>query len=152
MATTRTLKRTTIINRSLGVVFDFFSKAENLNKLTPSNLHFKILSPLPVKMQPGTLIDYQLRLMGVPFKWQTEITVWEPPHRFIDIQKKGPYKLWIHEHIFEEKEGKTIMYDLIEYKFPGGIFESFIHHFFVKKGLQNIFGYREKTCMEIFKG
>jgi ligand-binding SRPBCC domain-containing protein len=89
----RTIIRESIIRLPIEEVFDFFSNAENLNLLTPGKLNFKILTPLPVKMEKGTLIDYKISIMGIPFKWRTEITDWEPPFRFVDIQLKGPYKV-----------------------------------------------------------
>ena len=89
-------------------VFAFFSDAANLELLTPGWLHFRILSPLPLAMAVGTRIDYRLRLRGVPIRWQSEITAWEPPCRFVDEQRRGPYRVWIHEHRFaeEHREGR----------------------------------------------
>lgn len=146
----RILKRTTTFNNSLQEVFNFFGQAENLNKLTPPHLNFQILTPMPIKMGKGTLIDYKLKLFGVPFYWRTEITVWEPPFRFVDIQVKGPYKKWVHEHIFrEEKEGKVLMEDIVTYKSPGGLLEPIIHKVFVERNLNKIFKYREDSCKSL---
>ena len=82
------LETITIINKPLDVVFDFFSNAENLNALTPPELEFKILTPMPIKMFPGTLIEYRIKLNGIPFNWKTKISTWNPPHQFIDEQIK----------------------------------------------------------------
>src|SRR4051812_104711 len=89
-----------LVNAGLHHTFDFFSRAENLQKITPPLLNFCILTPLPIKMQPGTIIEYRLKIRGVPVKWQTLIEVWEPGKRFIDSQLKGPYKFWRHTHEF----------------------------------------------------
>jgi ligand-binding SRPBCC domain-containing protein len=88
------LKRETIINESIDAVFDFFSKAENLNHITPPELGFKIITQLPIDMKKGTIIDYKIKLNGFPFKWKTEITNWDPPFYFEDTQIRGPYKMW----------------------------------------------------------
>ena len=147
----RILKTETTIYRPLEEVFDFFSKAENLNKITPKNLQFKILTPLPIVMRRGTHIDYQLKLFGIPLGWKTEISTWEPPFRFVDTQLKGPYVKWVHEHRFQASGNNTIMTDTIEYLSPGWILEPLIHQLFVKKNVEEIFKYREKACLEIFK-
>ena len=127
MAKIYTFEKITEIEKSLNEVFQFFSKAENLSKITPKNLSFEILSPLPIKMEVGTLIDYRIKLYNIPFRWQTKITVWEPPHRFADIQVKGPYKMWNHEHSFQETQTGTRMLDKIDYQVPGGPFAPLIH-------------------------
>ena len=126
------------IDKPLADVFVFFSRAENLQLLTPSWLKFRILTPLPIKMEAGTIIDYSLSLFGIPFKWKTEISVWQPPHRFIDSQIKGPYKKWIHQHRFEPFENKTIMYDRVEYDFFGFFLTGFINKIFVSKNIRKI--------------
>ncbi|MEO8665914.1 MAG: SRPBCC family protein [Ignavibacteria bacterium] len=143
-------QRKTLINKNITKVFDFFSKAENLDLLTPPHLGFKIISKLPLEMKVGTLIDYRLKLNGIPFRWQSIISRWDPPYLFEDKQLTGPYKVWIHEHKFEDKDGSTLMTDTIEYLSPGGIFEFIPHALFVKKKLSEILDYREKTLNEIF--
>ncbi len=140
----------TIINRPINEVFDFFSKAENLNRLTPDELEFKILTPLPLQMRKGALIDYQIRLSKIPFKWKTEITVWNPPFSFIDRQVKGPYRIWIHEHSFLDNGNQTKMIDRVEFLSPGGILEPIINKAFVESRVKEIFSYREKRLKEIF--
>ncbi|MDZ4711016.1 MAG: SRPBCC family protein [bacterium] len=145
------LKRKTVINKKLEEVFDFFSKADNLNRLTPPQLGFKITSELPVEMKKGALIDYKIKLNGITFKWRTEITKWEPPYLFEDIQLKGPYKEWIHEHRFEADGNSTIMTDTVKYISPGGFLEFIPHNLFVKRKVESIFDYREKILSEVFK-
>ncbi len=144
------LKRKTIIRRSINELFDFFSKAENLNRITPPELGFKIITPLPIEMKKGTIIDYKIKLSGLPFNWRTEITEWEPPFRFIDTQLKGPYKMWVHEHTFEENGDSTVMTDTVEYISPGGPFEIIPHLLFVERKVNKIFDYREENFKNLF--
>ena len=132
----------TTIDKPLKEVFSFFSNAENLNLLTPPEVNFKILTPLPIIIEQGSLVDYRIKLSGITFYWRTEIIVWEPPFRFVDVQKKGPYQLWKHEHCFEEVQGKTIMTDLVEYLAPGWIFEPIINALYVDRKIRKIFEYR----------
>lgn len=131
--------------------FAFFSTAQNLNVVTPPWLHFEILTPQPIVMASGCRIDYRLRLYGLPIRWETEITVWEPPVRFVDQQKKGPYRLWIHEHRFIPVSGGTRMIDQVEYAVPGWILAPLVHRFLVKRDVERIFRYRETKFKEIFQ-
>lgn len=140
-----------ILPYSRDQVFEFFSKAENLELITPSWLKFNIMTPTPVEMFNGQLIDYKLKLFGLPFKWKTEITVWDPPNRFIDTQLKGPYVSWVHEHRFVEQGEKTVVYDKVEYKVPGWILSPIINKLFVRSNVEQIFKYRTKVIQEIFK-
>ena len=151
MSGLRILSRETKVNRPVEEVFEFFSKAENLNIITPPELNFNITTPLPVKMKKGALIDYKIKLHGVPFKWKTEITEWNPPYRFVDTQIKGPYKIWIHEHIFTTAEDSTIITDIVSYLPSGWILEPIIHKLIVKKKLEDIFDYRQSKIKSIFK-
>jgi len=100
--------------RPLDEVFAFFSDASNLEVITPPWLSFSVVTPAPIEMRPGTLIDYRLRFRGFPLRWRSEITSWDPPHRFADAQVKGPYRQWIHEHTFVEKDGGTLAGDRVE--------------------------------------
>ena len=140
----------TKLNASLAQVFEFFSRAENLNQVTPPHLHFKILTPLPLQMKLGAVIDYQIQLSGIPFHWRTLVTSWEPPYRFVDEQMKGPYKLWHHEHIFEQCEGYVLMTDRVHFLSPGWFLEPFINRFFVEPKVKEIFRYRDERFKDIF--
>jgi len=129
------------------IVFEFFADAGNLDTLTPAWLDFRIHTPSPIEMHAGTRIDYQLTLHGIPLKWQTEITVWDPPHRFVDRQIKGPYRLWIHEHTFQSQDDTTLVKDRVNYSVPGG---PLVHWLFVKRDLQRIFRHRHVRLSDRF--
>ena len=146
----RLLEKTIFIHQPREQVFEFFSKAENLDKVTPNWLNFKIITSTPIEMKKGAIIDYKLKLYGMPVKWQTEITEWQPPYRFIDVQVKGPYRLWVHEHIFEERDGGTLMTDRVQYLAPGYFLEPIVHKLFVLRDVDRIFRYREKVFSNIF--
>jgi len=128
-------------------VFSFFGDVLNLEIITPKWLNFKILTPLPIQMKPGTLIDYRIRLYGIPLKWRTKISVWEPPSRFVDTQLRGPYHLWIHEHRFQEKDGGTVATDEVDYYPWGG---KVIDRLFVRSEIESIFRYRTKKLVGLF--
>ena len=131
-------------------VFDFFSKAENLERITPPTVGFRMITKLPIEMGVGTLIDYTISLRGIPVKWRTEITVWDPPNEFEDIEVWGPYKQWIHRHTFEETgRGTTLMRDNVRYRLPLEPLGD-IAKWFVARELEHIFDYRQKTIGEIF--
>jgi hypothetical protein len=131
--------------------FSFFSKAENLDKITPPWLHFQILTSLPVKMGEGTLLDYRLKLHGFPIKWQTKIVEWNPPFHFVDLQLRGPYRKWVHTHKFVGKDNGTVIEDNVTYAVPGFFLEPFINKYFVGPDIIRIFEYRRKQLTEIFK-
>ena len=131
----------------LDEVFEFFSDASNLEVLTPPWLKFSVVTPRPIEMRPGTLIDYRLRFRGFPLRWRSEITVWDPPHRFADVQVKGPYRQWIHEHSFEEKDGGTLAGDRVQYAVWGGALANWL---VVRRDVERIFDYRRETLAAMF--
>lgn len=128
-------------------VFPFFADAFNLESITPPWLKFEVLTPRPIEMRPGLRIDYRLRLRGLPLRWQSEITVWEPPCRFVDEQRRGPYRAWIHEHKFEERAANTLATDRVRYAVIGG---RLLHALFVRRDVERIFRFRQAKLRELF--
>lgn len=128
-------------------VFEFFADAFELEKLTPGWLEFSVLTPGPIRITTGTLIDYQLKLHGLPIRWQSVISSWNPPTSFADRQTRGPYRRWHHEHIFESVSGGTICRDKVDYDVYGG---TPIHAMFVRPDLLRIFTFRQKRLDEMF--
>lgn len=145
---TRTLTREIWLPRPVPEVFAFFSDPGNLEAITPPWLQFQILTPQPLEMRAGSLLDYRLRLHGVPIYWRTEISVWEPPHRFVDQQLKGPYLLWVHEHTFEKQGDGTLVRDRVDYRSPGWLLEPIIEKWLVRPDLDRIFDYRAERLRE----
>ena len=132
-------------------VFAFFSDAANLQRITPDFLQFRLLTPQPIQMRQGALIDYRLRLRGVPIRWRTEITEWEPPMRFADIQLRGPYAEWTHTHTFDEEEGGTLVRDAVRYRLWGpGVVTRVIDKILVAPDTKRIFEFRHEALEEIF--
>lgn len=142
-----TLHSEILLPRPVEEVFAFFADARNLGRLTPSWLRFEVLTPAPIAMRPGTVIDYRLRIRGIPIRWQSEITVWEPPHSFVDEQRRGPYWQWIHEHRFSKSGANTVAEDHIRYAVPGG---AIANKLFVARDLKRIFAYRVRELARIF--
>ena len=139
------------IDRPRDEVFAFFSNAENLERITPPELGFHIVTPRPIDIKKGTLIDYKLSVHGLSFCWRTEITRWDPPFEFIDMQLSGPYKQWIHLHRFTEPEpGKTLMEDEIRYRLPLEPLGD-IAQFFIERQLKYIFDFRRTVVEEILQ-
>lgn len=128
-------------------VFPFFSDARNLEAITPSFLKFEVLTPGEINMKPGALIEYRLTVRGIPLKWRTEIAEWDPPHKFVDRQLKGPYKCWQHEHTFEPCDGGTLARDRVWYDMIGG---AIVHGLFVGRDVRRIFAYRQAALMRHF--
>ena len=130
-------------------VFAFFADAANLEAITPPELHFHISTPLPVTMQKGAIIDYRLRLHGIPFSWRTRIAEWEPPFRFVDEQIRGPYALWEHTHTFTNApDGGTMVQDTVRYQLPLGSLGALALSQ-VQRHLNRIFGYREVRVRKV---
>ncbi|SVD37587.1 uncharacterized protein METZ01_LOCUS390441 [marine metagenome] len=136
-----------LISKPREEVFEFFSNAENLEFLTPDFLNFNILTKLPIKMQEGTEIEYKLKLYGVPIKWKSLITSWNPFESFVDEQIKGPYAKWVHTHIFESIGRTCLVKDRVNYKVLG---DSLTNKIFVSSNLRTIFQYRTNRLMEYF--
>lgn len=137
------------VPRPLPRVFEFFSRAENLEVLTPPWLNFKILDVKPQPVQQGTLINYSLRVHGIPLRWTSEIVEWEPPHSFIDLQLRGPYKLWRHEHRFKAREGGTLISDTISLTLPLGFLGQLAYRIKVRSDVQEIFAFRESKIRSL---
>ena len=143
-----TLGREILLPRPLEEVFPFFADAQNLEAITPNWMSFSIITPKPIEMRVGTLIDYKLRVRGIPLRWRSEITVWQPPFRFVDEQRRGPYRQWIHEHTFEARDGGTLCRDSVRYAVLGG---RIIERLFVRRDVETIFEFRQKKLREIFR-
>ena len=128
-------------------VFDFFADAFQLETLTPPWLHFHVQTPRPIEMRAGALIDYRLRLHGLPLRWRSRISEWVPVQRFVDEQLVGPYRYWHHLHTFEQSEGATIVRDAVDYSIPLG---TILHPLIVKRDLLKIFEFRQAKMGSIF--
>ncbi len=131
-------------------VFDFFSDSKNLETITPPFLHFKILNQSDEKLCDGTILNYQLKIHGIPVRWQSRIMDFQPGVRFSDEQTRGPYSIWHHMHQFFEKDGGTVIRDRAVYKLPGWVPGDIIAHPFIRKDLETIFTYRRKKIEELF--
>jgi len=147
-----TFKRQVSIRRPLEEVFPLFSKPENLELLTPRSLHFQMLTPSPIPMKEGMLIDYVIRLFGASLRWTTCITEFRPPHAFVDVQLRGPYSFWHHTHTFQAAGENTLMTDVVRYAMPFGFLGRAAHRLFVERQLDAIFTYRERRITAIFDG
>lgn len=134
--------------RAPAEIFPFFAEARNLQRITPPWLDFAIVTPPPIEMRAGALIDYRLKVHGIPLRWRTEITAWEPPVRFVDEQVRGPYRVWRHTHTFEAKDGGTLCRDEVEYAAIGGVL---IEKLFVRRDIERIFRHRNETLADIFR-
>jgi ligand-binding SRPBCC domain-containing protein len=147
----RTLRRETALPLPRSRVFSFFADAANLERLTPPELRFRILTPLPIRMGEGVLIDYRLTLVAVSFGWRTRITRWEPETCFVDKQLRGPFRLWEHTHRFSETEAGTQMEDVVRWALPLAPFGE-IAAPLVSRELDRIFRYRERALRHILLG
>ena len=130
-------------------VFPFFADAFNLEAITPPWLNFNVLTPRPIPMREGTLIDYRLRVRGLPLRWRTRISAWQPPHRFVDEQLRGPYRQWIHTHTFEVRDGGTLCRDIVQYAV---LFDYIMHPLFVRRDVEKIFAFRQAALRARFGG
>lgn len=138
------------VPRPLDEVFAFFSRAENLESLTPAFLGFRIVGMSTPELHEGTLIEYRLRVHGFPVRWTTRIEEWNPGIRFVDTQLRGPYALWHHTHAFEAKDGGTLMKDRVRFRLPFGRPGDLFGSWLVKKDVRAIFDFRRKTIESHF--
>lgn len=144
-----TLNREIEIAKPIAEVFDFFADAGNLERITPPELNFHIVTPQPIDIRQGALIDYNLKLRGFPVSWRTEISEWNPPHSFVDRQLKGPYTQWIHRHTFIELDAnRTLIEDEVKYRLPLEPLGD-LAHFLIRRELDYIFDYRQKVVAEL---
>jgi ligand-binding SRPBCC domain-containing protein len=145
------LEREQWLPNSRDKVFEFFSRPENLQKLTPPWLDFRVVE-VPKQLSARALIRYRLRWHFFPISWTTEIAEWDAPHRFVDRALSGPYALWNHEHSFESQDGGTIMRDRVSYALPLALFGTLAHRLWVKRDIERIFDYRAQKMRELFPG
>lgn len=143
------LERQQWIPRPLPELFAFFSRVENLERITPDWVHFRIHSPLPIAMREGARIEYGLRLAGVPLRWRTRIVEWMPETRFVDEQERGPYALWRHTHVFEPLGAGVLMTDHVLYALPFGPLGRITHAVAVRAALAAIFDQRFRRIREL---
>jgi ligand-binding SRPBCC domain-containing protein len=130
-------------------VFAFFAEATNLERITPPELGFQIVTPGLLHLREGTRIDYRLHLFGIPFSWQTEIQRWNPPEVVVDVQRRGPYKHWVHTHRFREEQGITVIEDEVQYALPYAPLGELVYPL-VRLQLHRIFRYRQRAIRAYF--
>lgn len=139
------LERSQLLPLTPDAAFRFFADADNLEAITPPFLRFRIVTPGPIEMRKGTLIEYRLRMHRIPVRWRTEITAWEPGRRFVDEQIAGPFATWHHSHTFEPHgDGATLMRDQVRYRMPLGPLGEIARVGLVDRDLARIFDYRRE--------
>jgi len=147
---TYTLRREQRLPGTPEEVFPFFADARNLEAITPPLLRFEVVTPGDIEMEVGTLIQYRLKLRGVPVSWLTSIQAWDPPHRFVDTQVRGPYALWHHTHTFAPAaDGGTVMTDTVRYAIGCGPFGDLAHRAFVRRDVEAIFDFRREAILPL---
>lgn len=151
MQRVHTLEREHHVDGTPDAVFAFFADALNLQRITPPWLGFRVLTPPPIAMAAGARIEYSLRLRGLPLRWLTQIAVWEPPQRFVDMQLRGPYRLWHHTHSFERDGDGVRVRDVVRYRLALGPLGALANAAIVRRDLARIFDYRQRTIAEIFE-
>ncbi len=148
---THNLHTSICVNLDIERVFPFFCDVLNLQRITPPELDFRILTPMPIEIKLGTVVDYRLRLLGLPFTWTSEITHWEPPRRFVDSQVAGPYRQWVHTHNFYPEGGGTVIEDDVYYRLPYPPWGE-VAYPLVWAQLKRIFGYRQRVIRQQLAG
>jgi hypothetical protein len=145
MMAIHTLRREQLLDAPANAVFAFFADARNLEAITPPLLRFSVVTPAPIDMSVGTFIQYRLRWHGVPIRWDTLIQAWEPPRRFVDVQVRGPYRLWHHTHEVQALDGgRSLMRDTIRYAIGFGPVGALARGLIVRRDLETIFDYRAR--------
>ena len=148
----RSIERSQLVGLSVDDSFAFFADAHNLEALTPPWLRFRILTPRPIPMRRGTTIEYVLTMHGLPVRWRTEIVEWEAGRRFVDTQVEGPFRLWEHSHVFEERPGGTLIRDTVLYRMPYGPLGAIAHRVVVGRDLERIFDHRSDAVERLLGG
>jgi ligand-binding SRPBCC domain-containing protein len=148
---TYVLEREQLVRAPLDEVFEFFSQARNLEALTPSWLRFHVLTPEAIPMHSGTVIEYRLRLRGVPLRWVSLIEEWEPGRKFVDRQLSGPYRLWHHTHEFASHPDGTLVRDRVRYQLPFGPLGAVAHVLFVRRDLDRVFEFRHAAVTRLLE-
>ena len=149
MSAEEVLEGTQRIQLSVERTFELFCDAFNLERITPPWLSFRVVTPRPIEMREGTLLEYRLRLHGVPVRWKTRISVWDPPHRFVDEQISGPYALWHHTHEFESDGDATVVRDRVRYRIGFGPLGAAALRLFVRRDVERIFDYRREAMLAL---
>jgi ligand-binding SRPBCC domain-containing protein len=149
--TTYTLEQTQLVRRPLPEVFAFFADPKNLQLLTPPLLNFRIVTPTPIEMREGALIDYRISVRGIPLRWRTRIDAYDPMRSFVDSQLRGPYRAWRHTHEFVERPDGTEVKDHVEYSLPLGPLGALVHALYVRRDLQTIFAFRREAIERLLE-
>ena len=145
------LEQEQVVNAPLERVFEFFSRARNLEALTPPWMRFEVLTPEPIEMRAGTLIEYRMGVYHVPLRWTSRIEEWQPGRRFIDVQVRGPYRLWHHTHEFEEHPQGTLIRDNVRYEIAFGPLGVLAHAALVRRDLARVFDYRQEQVQHLLR-
>lgn len=148
--TPHVLESEQLVPRPRDEVFAFFARPENLGRITPPWLGFRILTPSPVPMERGALVDYVIRLGPLPMRWRTLITRHDPPRAFVDEQLQGPYSFWHHTHTFEEAAGGTLIRDRVLYVVPFGALGRLLERLVIRRQLRAIFAHRRRVIAQVF--
>ena len=141
----------TWVQRPLNETFSFFNTPKNLSKLMPSFMKFTLITPEPIVMKEGAIFDYKIKLFGMPMRWQSYISYYNPPYQFVDIQLKGPHDYWHHEHSFSEQNGGTMITDRVSYRMPLGSLGSLADKIIVSKINQRLFKHRDAFIKDHFQ-